>query len=85
MNADLILVLDKGRIVQKGSHQQLLEEPGIYRQIFDIQTRIESELQREIDGAAGGNGNGHSRDSADGDGNGSHPPEHGVRVALAED
>jgi ATP-binding cassette subfamily B protein len=51
MNADLILVLDKGRIVQRGTHAQLIEQPGIYRQIFDIQTRIEAELEREIERA----------------------------------
>jgi ATP-binding cassette, subfamily B, bacterial len=48
MNADLILVLDKGRIVQKGAHAELLAQEGIYRQIYDIQTRIESELESEI-------------------------------------
>lgn len=48
MNADLILVLDKGRIVQHGTHAELLAQPGIYRQIFDIQTRIETELEREV-------------------------------------
>jgi ATP-binding cassette subfamily B protein len=48
MNADLILVLDKGHIVQKGTHEQLVAQEGIYRQIFDIQTRIESELEEEI-------------------------------------
>jgi ATP-binding cassette subfamily B protein len=51
MNADLILVLDKGRVVQQGQHAELLREPGIYRKIYDIQTRIEEELQREITGA----------------------------------
>jgi ATP-binding cassette subfamily B protein len=82
MNADLILVLDKGQIVQKGQHAQLLEEPGIYRQIFDIQTRIEAELQREIDGAANGSGN----NGTNGNGNGSHAPhDNGAKVALAED
>lgn len=48
MNADLILVLDKGRIVQHGVHDELIEQPGAYRQIYDIQTRIETELEREI-------------------------------------
>jgi ABC-type multidrug transport system ATPase subunit len=48
MNADLILVLDKGCIVQMGTHEDLLEQEGIYRQIFDIQTRIEVELENEI-------------------------------------
>jgi len=48
MIADLILVLDKGQIVQKGTHQQLLAQPGIYREIYDLQTRIDIELEREV-------------------------------------
>ncbi|MBN2548283.1 MAG: ABC transporter ATP-binding protein [Anaerolineales bacterium] len=48
MDADLILVMDKGHIVQKGTHEQLLQQDGIYRQIYDIQTRIEVELEQEI-------------------------------------
>jgi ATP-binding cassette subfamily B protein len=50
MQADLILVMDGGRIVQRGQHDSLLREEGIYRQIFNIQTRIEDELQKEIAG-----------------------------------
>jgi ATP-binding cassette, subfamily B, bacterial len=53
MNADLILVLDKGRIVQQGKHDELLEQPGIYRQIFDVQEQIEDELEEEIAAAVG--------------------------------
>jgi ATP-binding cassette subfamily B protein len=49
MIADLILVMDKGRIVQSGRHEELLAaKDGFYRQIFDIQTRIEEELEKEI-------------------------------------
>jgi ATP-binding cassette subfamily B protein len=48
MNADLILVLDHGRIVQRGRHEELLQQPGIYRQIYDIQTKIEAELEKEV-------------------------------------
>ena len=47
-NADLILVLDKGRIIQRGTHRQLVKQAGMYRQIFNIQTRIEAELEKEI-------------------------------------
>ena len=50
MNADLILVLDKGRIVQQGTHDELVEQSGIYRQIFDVQSRIEVELEEEMAG-----------------------------------
>jgi ATP-binding cassette subfamily B protein len=48
MNADLVLVMDKGRIIQRGSHAELVAVEGPYRQIYDIQTRIETELEREI-------------------------------------
>jgi ATP-binding cassette subfamily B protein len=48
MNADLILVMDKGAIVQMGQHKDLVEQDGMYRQIFDIQTRIDAELEDEI-------------------------------------
>lgn len=47
-NADLILVLDKSRIIQRGTHRQLVKQAGMYRQIFNIQTRIEAELEKEI-------------------------------------
>ena len=50
MNADLILVLDKGRIVQRGTHDQLVAQEGIYRQIYDKQARIEVELEKELAG-----------------------------------
>ncbi len=48
MDADLILVMDKGRIVQCGKHEDLVAQDGIYRQIYNIQTRIEEELEKEI-------------------------------------
>jgi ATP-binding cassette subfamily B protein len=49
MNADLILVLDKGEVIQMGTHQELVSQPGgMYRRIYDIQTRIDEELEMEI-------------------------------------
>jgi ATP-binding cassette subfamily B protein len=49
MVADLILVLDKGEVIQEGSHAELLQdENGMYRRIYDIQTKIDEELEREI-------------------------------------
>jgi ATP-binding cassette subfamily B protein len=48
MKADLILVFDKGRIVERGTHASLLATGGMYRRIFDLQTRIETELEEEI-------------------------------------
>jgi ATP-binding cassette subfamily B protein len=48
MNADLILVLDKGEVIQMGAHAELVNQEGMYRRIYDIQTRIDEELQHEI-------------------------------------
>ncbi len=48
MNADQILVFDQGRIVQRGTHEELVDQAGLYRQICDVQMRIEAELQKEI-------------------------------------
>ena len=39
VNADQILVLDRGRIIQRGSHQQLLEAPGMYQQLWQQQSQ----------------------------------------------
>lgn len=39
MHADQIIVLDKGRIAQRGTHEELLQQDGIYRQIYDLQIR----------------------------------------------
>jgi ATP-binding cassette subfamily B protein len=52
MNADLILVFDKGSIIQRGTHATLIQEDGMYRKIFDLQTRIDTELEEEIRNAS---------------------------------
>lgn len=38
--ADTIIVLDQGRIIQKGSHEALLEEEGLYKRIWDLQKMV---------------------------------------------
>lgn len=48
MDADLILVLNDGRIVERGAHEDLIAQDGIYRRIYELQARIEGELDREI-------------------------------------
>ena len=48
MSADLIVVLDKGRIVQRGTHDELLTQEGTYRRIYDLQTQIEDELEQDL-------------------------------------
>ncbi|MFA6698473.1 MAG: ABC transporter ATP-binding protein [Eubacteriales bacterium] len=41
--ADLILVLDEGRLIQSGSHQDLSQQPGLYQRIWSIQNSMEEE------------------------------------------
>jgi len=37
MNADQILVLDKGRVVARGRHKELMEESETYAEIYNSQ------------------------------------------------
>ena len=39
-NADKIIVLDRGRVAQKGTHDELMEQPGIYRELYQTQRRM---------------------------------------------
>lgn len=48
MRADLILVLEGGRIVQHGDHDSLITQDGMYRSIFNLQSRIEDELEADL-------------------------------------
>jgi ATP-binding cassette subfamily B protein len=50
LNADLIIVLNKGRIVQMGNHAELMAQDSYYRRIYDLQTQIEIELEKEMTG-----------------------------------
>ena len=56
-HADCILVVDDGRIVERGTHEQLLAEAGLYRQIYDMQLKDQEEfvaLQDRMAPEAGG-------------------------------
>ena len=46
--ADQILVLDGGRIVQRGKHDELLEQGGIYKQIYDLQLKDQEQFAHEM-------------------------------------
>jgi len=43
-SADQILVLERGAIVQRGRHAELLAQGGLYRQIYDLQLRDQEEF-----------------------------------------
>lgn len=47
-NADQIIILENGRIVEQGDHETLLVAGGIYREIYDMQFRSQEESQAQL-------------------------------------
>ncbi len=45
-HADQILVLDHGHIVERGRHEELLQNDGLYRHIYDLQLRDQEETAK---------------------------------------
>ncbi|MCF6157301.1 MAG: ABC transporter ATP-binding protein [wastewater metagenome] len=48
LHADLIVVLEKGCIVEMGRHHELLANCGLYRKLFEMQFDIQEKIQREV-------------------------------------
>jgi ATP-binding cassette subfamily B protein len=49
LNADQILVIDEGRIVERGKHSELLEKGSLYTRLYEAQFR-DQELAEQSDG-----------------------------------
>lgn len=47
-NADLILVLDQGQIVERGTHETLLQQEGAYTRLYDLQLREQEESELRL-------------------------------------
>jgi ATP-binding cassette subfamily B protein len=48
--SDLILVLDKGELVQSGTHEELICQEGLYKRVWDIQGTLEEDIENELGG-----------------------------------
>lgn len=69
--ADMILVLHEGKIVERGKHEELLKNNGIYKNIYDLQLKPQEEAMAEL--AAAGSKRAASPETGNGsNGNGIH-------------
>ena len=46
--ADLILVMEDGQIIERGTHRQLINQDGLYREICDLQLRDREKFREEV-------------------------------------
>ena len=46
-DADVIYVLEKGQVSQRGSHRELMAQPGLYRRLVEEQAQLEQQGEEE--------------------------------------
>ena len=46
--ADVIFVIDGGRVAEQGTHQELLAQGGLYSRLYELQFRREEEVPRDV-------------------------------------
>ncbi|HVT81969.1 MAG TPA: ABC transporter ATP-binding protein [Phycisphaerae bacterium] len=49
MHADQIAVMEQGRVVQLGTHAELIARPGLYQRLWQIQSALEDDLREELE------------------------------------
>ncbi len=65
-HVDLILVLDEGQLVERGTHEELLARKGLYRQLYDVQmgVHLTQSRSRRVIATSPANGDLHDASSA---------------------
>jgi len=48
MRADEIIVLDRGRIIQRGTHAELIAQEGLYRRIYELELKDQEEALGKV-------------------------------------
>ena len=48
MRADIICVMDEGRVVEAGTHEQLLQQGGLYAASWTAQMEVKNQVSDEI-------------------------------------
>ncbi|MCE7928035.1 MAG: ABC transporter ATP-binding protein [Chloroflexi bacterium CFX7] len=56
MRADQIIVLDRGRVAQRGKHAELLQQEGLYRRIYDLELKDQEEALGRVPAAPAADG-----------------------------
>jgi subfamily B ATP-binding cassette protein MsbA len=46
--ADVIFVVDGGRVVEQGTHEELVDSGGLYSRLYDLQFKGEEDSEREL-------------------------------------
>ena len=54
MDADQIIVMDHGRIVERGSHRELLTRDGTYAHLWNLQLQEQEEEEQRLKVGGGG-------------------------------
>ncbi len=63
-NADLIVVVDQGEIIERGTHGELLRRGGLYKQLYEMQFRYEPLEEPELTPEATAHPHGTHRDDS---------------------
>ena len=46
--ADQIIVLDDGKIIERGNHQSLMEQKGVYAELYEKQTQAGESVDSDL-------------------------------------